>query len=96
MDLRRLLSRLEQNKWSQQDLQETYPSHLKFNNGNGFGYVSGNSTSFFDNPGTGVRQRSLKFGEGNAYDRPRQGFSREPFIGKNKDIPDLDKGPSRL
>lgn len=35
--------------------------------------------------------RSLQFGKGTAYDRPNGGFSNEPFIGKNIDIPGVDQ-----
>ena len=95
MALKKLLSKLEKGSQLQgAAMQEAYPSHFQFNNGNGFGFINGNSTSIFD--GNNFQQRSLKFGEGNAYDRPRQGFSREPFIGKNQEIPDLDKGASRF
>jgi hypothetical protein len=100
MALKKLLSKLEKDEWSQQDFQESFPSHFQFNNGNGLGYTSGNSTSFFDNPGTGVRQRSLQFGEYYSYDRPgakdKIQNSREPFMGKNRSIPDLDKNASRF
>lgn len=89
MALKQLLTNLEAGTTA--GVVDSYPNHAQFNNG---GSILGNSTSIFDT--FTFNQRSLKFGEGNAYDRPRQGFSREPFIGKNKDIPDLDKEASRF
>ena len=77
MALKKLLANLEAGTTA--GVVDSYPNHAQFNNGNGFGFINGNSTSIFD--GNNFQQRSLKFGEGNAYDRPRQGFSREPFIG---------------
>jgi len=89
MALKQLLTNLEEGKTA--GVVDSYPNHAQFNNG---GSTLGNSTSLFDN--FTWNQRKLKFGEGNAYDRPRQGFSREPFMGKNQEIPDLDKGASRF
>ena len=92
MALQKLLANLEQGTTA--GVVDSYPNHAQFNNGNGLGWVSGNSTSIFD---TSIfRQRSYRFGMYNFYDRPGKGFSREPFIGKNKDVPDLDKKPSSL
>ena len=92
MALKKLLSKLEKGSQLQGEaMQEAYPSHFQYNNG---GSTLGNSTSIFD--GNNFNQRSFKFGKDNAYDRPRQGFSREPFMGKNQKIPDLDKGASRF
>ena len=89
MALKQLLTNLEEG--TTVGVVDSHPFHAQYDNG---GSTFGNSTSIFNT--FTFNQRSLKFGEGNAYDRPRQGFSREPFIGKNKDIPDLDKGPSRF
>ena len=89
MALKQLLTNLEEGKTA--GVVDSYPNHAQFNNG---GSTLGNSTSLFDN--FNWNQRKLKFGEGNAYDRPRQGFSKEPFMGKNQEIPDLDKGASRF
>ena len=74
-------------------MQEAFPSNFQFNNG---GSTFGNSTSIFD--GNNFEQKSFTFGKksGRFYDKPRQGFSREPFINKKSNIPDLDKGPSRF
>ena len=49
-------------------------------------------------------QRSFKFGEGRAFDRPGQNFSREPFIGnprallgsKNQEIPEAEDSQNKL
>lgn len=87
MALKKLLSKLEKGSVLQGTaMQEAYPSHFQYNHG-GLNIFDGN---------TRRSQRSIKFGTVNAYDRPNQGFSREPFIGKNQEIPDLDKGASRF
>ena len=68
---------------------QTYPNHNTPSTSGGFNYGGGtifNSLVF--------NQRSLKFGKGTSYDRPGQGFSREPFIGKNIDLPGIDDQPS--
>ena len=68
---------------------QTYPNHNTPSSAGGFNYGGGtifNSLVF--------NQRSLKFGKGTAYDRPGQEFSREPFIGKNIDLPGIDEKPS--
>ena len=41
-------------------------------------------------------QKTFAFGTRRFYDRPNEGFSREPFINKKDRIPDLDKGPSKF
>ena len=89
MALKQLLTNLEEGKTA--GIVDSHPFHAQYNNG---GSTLGNSTSLFDN--FNWNQRKLKFGGGNAYDRPRQGFSKEPFMGKNQEIPDLDKGASRF
>ena len=94
MALKKLLSKLEKGSQLQgAAMQEAFPSHFQFNNG---GSNFGNSTSIFD--GNNFEQKSFTFGKksGRFYDKPRQGFSREPFINKKSNIPDLDKGPSRF
>ena len=46
MALKKLLSKLEKGSQLQgAAMQEAYPSHFQFNNGNGFGFINGNSTS---------------------------------------------------
>ena len=89
MALKQLLTNLE--KGTTAGITDSHPFHAQYDNG---GSTFGNSTSIFNT--FTFNQRKLKFGEGNAYDRPQQGFSREPFIGKNQEIPNLDKGPSRF
>lgn len=89
MALKQLLSNLEAGTTA--GIVDSYPNHAQFDNG---GSTLGNSTSIFNT--FTFNQKTLKFGENNFYDRPNQGFSREPFMGKNTDIPDLDKGPSSL
>ena len=89
MALKQLLTNLEEGTTA--GITDSHPFHAQYDNG---GSTFGNSTSIFNT--FTFNQRKLKFGEGNTYDRPNQGFSREPFIGKNQEIPDLDKGPSRF
>ncbi len=88
------LRRLVQKNAGDRNL-DLYPLHFKNEQSGGYNY--GNSvTPIFD--GT-FRQRSFKFGEGTANDRPfwdGDGFSREPFIGKNFELPDIDDNPSRF
>ncbi len=49
-------------------------------------------TPIFTNP---LTQRSIKFGQGSAYDRPDGSYSREPFMGKNIDLPGVEEKPSK-
>ena len=89
MALKKLLTKLEKGSQLQGEaMQEAFPFHFQYNNGA--------STSIFDV--SNFQQKSFTFGKksGNLYDRPNQGFSREPFINKKSNIPDLDKGPSRF
>ena len=67
MALKKLLAKLEAGTTA--GVVDSYPNHAQFNNGNGFGFINGNSTSIFDT--FTFNQRSFKFGKGNAYDRPR-------------------------
>ena len=93
MALKKLLTKLEKGSQLQGSaMQEEFPSHFEFNNG---GSENGNSTSIFDG-GISFDQKKFEFGTRRFYDRPNQGFSREPFINKKVQIPDLDKGPSRF
>jgi hypothetical protein len=57
--------------------QEFYPNHNTPSTAGGFNY-NGWDGSF--------RQRDFKFGDGTSFDRPSEGFSREPFIGKNIEL----------
>jgi len=86
MALKKLLSNLEEGK-SLSDVSQDYSFQNNYN--------YGSSTSIF-NSGFDFQQKTFAFGTQNFYDRPRQGFSREPFINKKNRIPDLDKGPSRF
>ena len=93
MALKKLLTKLEKGSQLQGSaMQEEFPSHFEFNNG---GSENGNSTSIFDG-GISFDQKKFEFGTRRFYDRPNQSFSREPFINKKVQIPDLDKGPSRF
>ncbi len=82
MALKALLTNLEQGT-------QAYPNNNTPSTSGGFNYGKSYSPVF-----EGVfRQRSFKFGQGTAYDRPGQEFSREPLIGKNIDIPGPDDAP---
>tara|TARA_R110002167_G_scaffold214678_3_gene419456 strand:- start:127 stop:357 length:231 start_codon:yes stop_codon:yes gene_type:complete len=68
MALKQLLTNLEQG------LNE-YPNHNTPSTSGGFNY--GQSTSIFDHKQ--FNQKSLRFGQGTAFDRPGGGFSNQPF-----------------
>ena len=69
MSLRLLLTNLQEGF-------NLYPNNNTPSTSGGFNY--GQSTSIFD---TGVfNQKSFKFGQGTAFDRPNGGFSGEPFV----------------
>ena len=79
--------------------KDFYPNHNTPVNIGGFNY-DGSVTPIFDgvpniDPPISFRQRSYKFGQGTAYDRPDEGFSSEPLIGKNIDLPGIDDKPSK-
>ena len=65
-----------------------YPNH---NTPSTVGGFNDRGSSIFDSKT--FRQKSFKFGQDHAYDRPGQGFSQEPFIGKNIDIPGANDQP---
>jgi len=69
---------------------EFYPNHNTPSTSGGFNY--GNSrTPIFDGQ---FRQRKYKFGDAGpeqAYDRPGGDYSREPFMGRNIPIPDVEE-----
>ena len=68
---------------------QSYPNNNTPSTAGGFNYGQSYSPIF-----EGVfRQRSFKFGEGTAFDRPGNGFSREPLIGRNIDIPGPNDQP---
>ena len=74
------------------DLEEgiqSYPNHNTPSTSGGFGY---GGTRIFDSKT--FRQRDFSFGQGTAYDRPGQDFSREPLIGKNFNLPGPNDSPS--
>ena len=82
MALKELLTNLEEGL-------QSYPNHNTPSTSGGFGY---GGTRIFDNKT--FRQRSFKFGQGTAYDRPGQEFSREPLIGRNFELPGPNDSPS--
>ena len=72
MALKKLLTNLEQGLTA-------YPNHNTPSDVGGFNYS--NSLSIFDTKE--FNQKSLRFGEGHAFDRPGGGFSNEPFQTNN-------------
>lgn len=72
MALRKLLTNLEQGL-------NAYPNHNTPSDVGGFNY--GQSTSIFDHKQ--FDQKSLRFGQGTAFDRPGGGFSNQPFQTNN-------------
>ena len=83
MALKELLTNLEEGI-------QSYPNHNTPSTSGGFNYGQ-SATRIFDNKT--FRQRSYKFGEGTAFDRPGNEFSREPLIGRNIDIPGPNDQP---
>ena len=83
MALRELLTNLEEGI-------QSYPNHNTPSTSGGFNYGQ-SSTRIFDSKT--FRQRSYKFGEGTAFDRPGNEFSQEPLIGRNIDIPGPNDQP---
>jgi len=83
MALKTLLTNLEQGL-------NAYPNHNTPSTSGGFNYGQ-STTRIFDSKT--FRQRSYKFGEGTAFDRPGNEFSREPLIGRNIDIPGPNDQP---
>jgi len=81
MALKKLLTNLEQGL-------NAYPNHNTPSSAGGFNY--GNSTTrIFDSKS--FRQKSYKFGQGTANDRPEGGFSNEPFIKNGYIVGDLSE-----
>ena len=72
MALKKLLTNLEQGLTA-------YPNHNTPSDVGGFNYS--NSTSIFDTKE--FNQKSLRFGQGTAFDRPGGGFSNQPFQTNN-------------
>ena len=83
MALKTLLTNLEQGL-------NAYPNHNTPSTSGGFNYGQ-STTRIFDSKT--FRQRDFKFGEGTAFDRPGNEFSREPLIGRNIDIPGPNDQP---
>ena len=69
---------------------DSYPNHNTPSTSGGFNYGQ-STTRIFDSKT--FRQRDFKFGEGTAFDRPGNEFSREPLIGRNVDIPGPNDQP---
>ena len=69
---------------------DSYPNHNTPSTSGGFNYGQ-STTRIFDSKT--FRQRDFKFGEGTAFDRPGNEFSREPLIGRNIDIPGPNDQP---
>ena len=69
---------------------QAYPNSNTPSTAGGFNYGAGSifNTKTFN-------QRTFEFGKGTAFDRPNGGFSNEPLIGRNIDIPSPDDQPSR-
>ena len=84
MALKELLTNLEEGI-------QSYPNHNTPSTSGGFNYGQ-STTRIFDTKT--FRQRDYKFGEGTAFDRPGNEFSREPLIGKNIDLPAPNDSPS--
>ena len=77
MGLKQLLTNLEAGTIA--DIVDSQPFYTNYNNG---GSDIGNSVSLFDSPTDLFKNKSFKFGQGRAFDRPNNGFSEEPFITK--------------
>ena len=81
MALKKLLTNLSEGV-------QDYPNHNLPTDGGGFDYGE-SYTPIFEGQ---FRQKSFKFGQGTAFDRPNQGFSQEPFI-TNPTIDILSSNP---
>lgn len=81
MGLKKLLTNLSEGV-------QDYPNHNLPTNGGGFDYGE-SFTPIFEGQ---FRQKSFKFGQDNAFDRPNQGFSQEPFV-TNPTIDILSNNP---
>ena len=81
MALKKLLTNLSEGV-------QDYPNHNLPINGGGFDYGE-SFTPIFEGQ---FRQKSFKFGQGTAFDRPNQGFSQEPFV-TNPTIDILSNNP---
>ena len=81
MGLKKLLTNLSEGV-------QDYPNHNLPTDGGGFDYGE-SYTPIFEGQ---FRQKSFKFGQDNAFDRPNQGFSQEPFV-TNPTIDILSNNP---
>ena len=81
MGLKKLLTNLSEGV-------QDYPNHNLPTDGGGFDYGE-SFTPIFEGQ---FKQKSFKFGQGTAFDRPNQGFSQEPFI-TNPTIDILSNNP---
>ena len=81
MGLKKLLTNLSEGV-------QDYPNHNLPTDGGGFDYGE-SFTPIFEGQ---FRQKSFKFGQGTAFDRPNQGFSQEPFV-TNSTIDILSNNP---
>ena len=79
MGLRQLLTNLEAGTTA--DVVDSQPFYSDYNNG---GSTFGNSTSLFDSPSDLFKNKSFRFGQGRAFDRPFGEFSEEPFETERK------------
>ena len=86
MALKTLLTNLEAG--TPDNALVAYPNHNTPSTAGGF---NDRGSSIFDSKT--FRQKSFKFGQGTAFDRPGNEFSQEPFIGKNIDIPGANDQP---
>lgn len=74
MGLKQLLTNLETGTTA--DIVDSQPFYSSYNNG---GSDLGGSVSLFDSPIDLFKNKSFRFGQGRAFDRPFGGFSEEPF-----------------
>lgn len=81
MGLKQLLTNLEAGTTA--NIVDSQPFYTNYNNG---GSDLGSSVSLFDSPSDLFKNKSFKFGQGRAFDRPFGEFSDEPFI----DIPNIN------
>lgn len=80
MGLKQLLTNLEAGTTA--DIVDSQPFYSSYNNG---GSNLGGSVSLFDSPIDLFKNKSFRFSQGRAFDRPFGEFSGEPFI----DIPNI-------
>tara|TARA_R110002012_G_scaffold2633_1_gene12631 strand:- start:5122 stop:7107 length:1986 start_codon:yes stop_codon:yes gene_type:complete len=91
MGLHQLLTNLEAGTTA--DIVDSQPFYSNYNNG---GSAQGSSTSLFDSPSDLFKNKSFKFGQGRASDRPNGEFSNEPFTTDRKAQSSTSEGQSLL